>query len=68
MYGGVYDWHTVEGPALRVHQGRYYCFYSGGAWSATITACPTSSPITRSAPIALPRMAMARCCARFRGG
>lgn len=32
MYGGVYDWHTVEGPALRVHQGRYYCFYSGGAW------------------------------------
>lgn len=32
MYGGVYDWHTVEGPALRFHDGRYYCFYSGGAW------------------------------------
>lgn len=32
MYGAVYDWHTVEGPALRLHNGRYYCFYSGGAW------------------------------------
>jgi len=32
IYGGVYDWHTIEGPALRVRGGRYYCFYSGGAW------------------------------------
>ena len=32
MYGGIYDWHTVEGAALQVHDGRYYCFYSGGAW------------------------------------
>jgi GH43 family beta-xylosidase len=32
MYGSIYDWHTVEGPAMRVHNGRYYCFYSGGAW------------------------------------
>ena len=32
MYGAVYDWHTVEGPALRLHNNRYYCFYSGGAW------------------------------------
>jgi len=32
MVGGVYDWHTVEGAALQVHDGRYYCFYSGGAW------------------------------------
>lgn len=32
MYGAVYDWHTVEGPALRLHNDRYYCFYSGGAW------------------------------------
>jgi GH43 family beta-xylosidase len=22
----------VEGPALRLHNNRYYCFYSGGAW------------------------------------
>ena len=32
MYGAVYDWHTVEGAALRLHNGRYYCFFSGGAW------------------------------------
>ena len=32
IYDGVYDWYTVEGPALRLHDGRYYCFYSGGAW------------------------------------
>lgn len=32
MYGAVYDWHTIEGAALRVRDGRYYCFYSGGAW------------------------------------
>lgn len=32
MYGGVHDWHTIEGAALRYHYGRYYCFYSGGAW------------------------------------
>ncbi|MFN8528566.1 MAG: glycoside hydrolase family 43 protein [Anaerolineae bacterium] len=32
MYGGVYDWHTVEGASVLRHNGRYYCFYSGGAW------------------------------------
>lgn len=32
MYGAVYDWHTVEGAAMQVHDGRYYLFYSGGAW------------------------------------
>ncbi len=32
MYGGVYDWHTLEGPCVRQHDGRYYCFYSGGRW------------------------------------
>lgn len=32
MYGTVYDWYTIEGAATRVHEGRYYCFYSGGAW------------------------------------
>jgi beta-xylosidase len=32
MYGGVYDWHTLEGPCVRKHDGRYYCFYSGGRW------------------------------------
>ncbi|NHC12221.1 glycoside hydrolase family 43 protein [Motilibacter deserti] len=32
MYGQVYDWHTLEGPFVRKHRGRYYCFYSGGNW------------------------------------
>jgi GH43 family beta-xylosidase len=32
MYGDTYDWYTVEGAAVRVHNGRIYCFYSGGAW------------------------------------
>lgn len=32
IYGGVYDWHTLEGPAVRKWNGRYYCFYSAGRW------------------------------------
>jgi GH43 family beta-xylosidase len=32
MYGAVFDWHTIEGAAIRIHNKRYYCFYSGGAW------------------------------------
>ncbi|MBD2459563.1 family 43 glycosylhydrolase [Oscillatoria sp. FACHB-1407] len=32
MYGGIYDWHTLEGPCVRKHNNRYYCFYSGGRW------------------------------------
>ena len=32
MYGGVYDWHTLEGPCVRKQGDRYYCFYSGGRW------------------------------------
>ncbi|MGH7341890.1 MAG: glycoside hydrolase family 43 protein, partial [Candidatus Rokuibacteriota bacterium] len=34
MYGGLYDWHTLEGPCVRKHAGRYYCFYSGGRWES----------------------------------
>lgn len=32
MYGGIYDWHTLEGPAVLKRHGRYYCFYSGGCF------------------------------------
>jgi beta-xylosidase len=32
MYGSVYDWYTLEGPSVRRRDGRYYLFYSGGAW------------------------------------
>jgi len=31
-YDQVWDWYTVEGALVRKHNGRYYCFYSGGAW------------------------------------
>jgi beta-xylosidase len=32
MYGRRWDWHTLEGPFVVKRQGRYWCFYSGGAW------------------------------------
>lgn len=32
IYGGIFDWYTIEGPSLQIHDDRYYCFYSGGAW------------------------------------
>ena len=32
MYGRVFDWHTLEGPFVVRHGGRYYCLYSGGCW------------------------------------
>lgn len=32
IYESVYDWYTVEGPAVRKRDGKYYCLYSGGAW------------------------------------
>jgi len=34
MYDRVWDWHTIEGPFLQKHDGRYYCFYSGGRWES----------------------------------
>lgn len=31
--GRVWDtWHCIEGPSIVFHHGKYYCFYSGGAW------------------------------------
>lgn len=33
LYGRTWPaWHTVEGPCVVAHDGRYYCFYSGGNW------------------------------------
>src|SRR5579871_603872 len=32
MYGRTWDWHTLEGPFVRKHDGSYYCLYSGGRW------------------------------------
>lgn len=33
MYGGVYDWHTLEGPFVLFREGRFHLLYSGGAWT-----------------------------------
>ena len=32
IYGDRHDWHTLEGPAVIWHDGRYWLFYSGGNW------------------------------------
>ncbi len=32
MYGGIYDWHTLEGPCALKRNGLYYCLYSAGCW------------------------------------
>ncbi len=33
LYGQEWTaWHTVEGPCVVQHDGRIYCFYSGGNW------------------------------------
>lgn len=32
IYGGKWDWHTLEGPCVLRRHGRYYCLYSGGRW------------------------------------
>lgn len=32
IYGGVRDWHTLEGPQVVRHDDRYWMCYSGGNW------------------------------------
>lgn len=32
IFGGTYDWHTLEGPCPAYRNGKYYCLYSGGSW------------------------------------
>ncbi|HEX4793542.1 MAG TPA: glycoside hydrolase family 43 protein [Humisphaera sp.] len=37
LYGKIWAaWHTVEGPSVWRHEGRYYCFYSGGNWQTEL--------------------------------
>lgn len=33
IHGGVFDWHTLEGPSVVHRDGRYWMTYSGGAWT-----------------------------------
>lgn len=32
VFHGTFNWHTIEGPCVVKHDGRYYCFYSGANW------------------------------------
>lgn len=34
VYQQTFDWHTVEGPYVLKHDGKYYCIYSGSAYSS----------------------------------
>jgi beta-xylosidase len=48
MYGEVWDWHTLEGPSVIKHDGRYYCFYSGGRWETDnygVDYCTADHPL-----------------------
>jgi beta-xylosidase len=62
MYGRVCDWHTLEGPCVLKHEGRYYCFYSGGCWQTDtygvdyVAADAVMGPYTDEDPAEQPRV------------
>lgn len=35
VYDATFDWHTIEGPCVVKHDGKYYCFYSGANYKTT---------------------------------
>ena len=35
VYDATFDWHTIEGPCVVKHGGKYYCFYSGANYQTT---------------------------------
>ena len=48
MYGELWDWHTLEGPSVVKHDGRYYCFFSGGRWDSDrygVDYCTADNPL-----------------------
>ncbi len=47
MYGAHHDWHTLEGPSVVHHAGRYWMLYSGGNWQTPgygVAAATAPSP------------------------
>jgi len=34
-YDATFDWHTIEGPCVVKHDGKYFCFYSGSNFKTT---------------------------------
>lgn len=35
VYDATFDWHTIEGPCVVKHGGKYYCFFSGSNYQTT---------------------------------
>ncbi len=35
VYNATFNWHTIEGPCVVKHDGKYYCFYSGANYQTT---------------------------------
>src|SRR5215831_3366388 len=35
VYDATFDWHTIEGPCVIRHGGKYYCFFSGSNYQTT---------------------------------
>jgi len=67
MYGSTYDWYTLEGPAVRLHDGRYYCFYSGGSWQTEGYAVAWASAPSPLGPWTEPPTATGRLLAAVSG-
>ena len=67
MYGATYDWYTLEGPAVRHHDGAYYCFYSGGSWLTEGYAVAWASAPTPLGPWTEPPPATGRLLAAIPG-
>jgi arabinan endo-1,5-alpha-L-arabinosidase len=67
MYGSTYDWYTLEGPAVRLRDGRYYCFYSGGSWQTEGYAVAWASAPTPLGPWTEPTGAEGRLLAAVPG-
>jgi beta-xylosidase len=35
VFHNTFNWHTIEGPCVLKHAGKYYCFYSGSNWQTS---------------------------------
>jgi len=71
MYGRFWDWHTLEGPCARKHEGRYYCFYSGGRWETENYGVDYGIADNVLGPTRMPEMSpalgLAHCAEPFAG-
>ncbi|WP_091228529.1 glycoside hydrolase family 43 protein [Microbacterium sp. 3J1] len=50
MYGGIHDWHTLEGPSVVRRHDRYWMTFSGGAWTGPGYAVSWASSPTPLGP------------------